>query len=181
MVLGVRGHLRNHADIVGVAVCFAGFVHGPPATRLAVHFRIRAPVSTHTKPLSHPSLWSCNKLLICRRSTHQCREIIFQTNTLELVENWGIMGRKHTGIREQLFLFPTGTVVRPHPWGCSLKTGDGSQRMWLEWRIEERKRERVGGCRPAVSGQSYWSPYGAAQALSNSLRSTDQQDEFTIP
>lgn len=57
VALGVRGHLRNHADVVGVAVGFAGFVRGPPATRLPVHFRIGVPASAHTQPISHRCFW----------------------------------------------------------------------------------------------------------------------------
>lgn len=153
MVLGVRGHLRNHAEIVGVAICFAGFVHGPPATRFAVHFRIRAPVSTHTKPLSHPSFWSRNKLLICLRSTHQCREIILknQYTELELVENWGIMGRKHTGIRGAAIFIPNWQRRKAAPLRLQFKN-----RRWFTKNVigvasrgkKERKSWWMQACSP---------------------------------
>ncbi len=124
-VLGVRGHLRHHTEIVGVVVCFTDFVHGPPATRLAVHFRIRSPVNTQTKPLSHPSIWYRNKLLICLRSLHQSREIIFKpiywAQTGEKLRDYGKEAHKHSG--HSYFYSQLAPFARPHPWGCSLKTG----------------------------------------------------------
>ncbi len=115
----------------------------------------------------------------CVQRTKAEKAFSDQYTELKLVKNWAIMGRKHTGIRGAAIFIPNWHRHKAAPLRLQFKNRPMVHKE-CDWSGEERRKEKefVGGCKPAFPAQSYWSPYWDNQALSNSLRSTDQQDRW---
>ncbi len=115
----------------------------------------------------------------CVHCTKAEKSFSNQYTELKLVKNWGIMGRKHTSIRGTAIFIPNWHRCKAAPLRLQFKNRPMVHKE-CDWSGLEKRKEKdfVGGCKPAFAALSYWSLYWDCQALSNSLRSTEQQDRW---